>query len=164
MTYHIKNIKEDGLGVPLPEGKISFYSNDKSSNLQFIGENSIKNTAEKEELNLNLGKNFDIFANGKVTSVKKISERKYKKVPSDKCVTIENSYIYDVEYEITNSSIYDADLTLLQPINNAIVIKESTKGKTTNNNQYKWNITIPKGETQTINANLKGSIELKDCR
>lgn len=164
MTYHIKNIKEDGLGIPLPEGKMSFYANDKNSTLQFIGENSIKNTAIKEELSLNLGKNFDIFASGKVINTQKISERKFKKKPTDRCVTIENAYIYDVEYNITNSSQYDTNITLYQPLhNNSTVIKESINGALSKENLYKWNITIPKDKTETLNASLKGILELKDC-
>ena len=43
MVYKFKNLKENGLGMPLPSGKISFYDVDKKGELQFIGEDNIEN-------------------------------------------------------------------------------------------------------------------------
>ncbi len=164
MNYKIKNVKEEGLGIPLPEGKISFYDNDKDGNLQFVGEDTIKNIAEGESISLNLGKNFDVFANGVVKDMKKISERKYKKNPTDRCVTVENMYIYDVAYEVQNSSKYAVNVVLKQPLyNDGTVIKESIKGEKIKDNSYQWNMSINPGEKVSLEVGIQAHLDVKDC-
>ena len=164
MTYTFQNSKEQGLGQPLPEGKVSFYDNDKNGNLQFVGEDQIKNTAINEEITLELGKNFDVFANATIKDVKKLSERKYKKNPTDRCVTVENMYLYDVSYEITNSGKYDINFTLNQPLNNdGIIVQESIKGQATNKDEHQWNLSIKAGEKATLDVGIKAHLDTRDC-
>lgn len=55
-----KNSESKGLGVPLPEGIIRVYQEDKEGTLQFAGEDRIKHTPKDEEIRLRLGKAFDI--------------------------------------------------------------------------------------------------------
>ena len=164
MNYSIKNVKEDGLGMPLPKGKISFYDNDKNGNLQFVGEDNIVNTAEGEVIELQLGKNFDVFANGVVKNVKKISERKYKKNPTDRCVTVENMYVYDVVYDITNSGKYAVDFVLKQPLyNDAEVIRESIKGEKLKEGSYQWNLNVKPEEKISLEVGIQAHLDVKDC-
>jgi hypothetical protein len=54
-----KNAKPD-LGLPLPKGTIRVYGKDNSGHKQFIGEDNIDHTAISEELEIKLGKAFDI--------------------------------------------------------------------------------------------------------
>ncbi len=55
-----KNSEANRLGVPLPEGVIRVYQEDKEGTLQFAGEDRIKHTPKDEEVKLRLGKAFDI--------------------------------------------------------------------------------------------------------
>ncbi len=55
-----KNSEKNGLGVPLPEGIIRVYQEDKEGTLQFAGEDRIKHTPKDEEVRLRLGKAFDV--------------------------------------------------------------------------------------------------------
>ncbi|MCX8065099.1 MAG: DUF4139 domain-containing protein [Candidatus Hydrogenedentes bacterium] len=55
-----KNSEANGLGMPLPEGIIRVYQEDKEGTLQFAGEDRIKHTPKDEEVRLRLGKAFDV--------------------------------------------------------------------------------------------------------
>lgn len=164
MTYKFKNTQNDGLGMPLPEGKISFYDTDIDGELQFVGEDRINNTAKEQEVLLSMGKNFDVFAKGQILDMHKVGERKYKKNPSDRCVTVENMYVYEVEYEVTNSSKYASNFVLKQPLyNEGTVFKEDVKGEMAEGNIYQWKIDIAPNETKKITASVKGHLDVKDC-
>lgn len=56
------NIRDNELGIPLPSGGVRFYQTDSRGELQFIGENQIGHTAEKETVNLFVGESFDVTA------------------------------------------------------------------------------------------------------
>lgn len=70
-----KNNKENGLNMPLPEGKIRIYRRAKDDSLEFMGEDAIKNTPVGEKVEVKSGFAFDLKAEKKVVSQKKISEK-----------------------------------------------------------------------------------------
>lgn len=55
-----KNSQNDGLGIPLPKGKIRVYKRDDDGKEQFIGEDQIDHTPKDEEVRLYLGNAFDL--------------------------------------------------------------------------------------------------------
>ena len=65
------NDKKSGLGIPLPKGVVRVYKNDNSGNAQFVGEDRIDHTPNKEEVRLKLGDAFDVTADKKQTHFKK---------------------------------------------------------------------------------------------
>ena len=62
-----ENRKSDGLGLPLPKGVVRVYKRDSSGNAQFVGENNIDHTPNRESVRLKLGDAFDVTANKKQT-------------------------------------------------------------------------------------------------
>jgi len=57
-----KNSKQDGLGMPLPGGKIRVYKEDtEDKSLEFIGEDKIEHTPKDEKVRIYLGNAFDII-------------------------------------------------------------------------------------------------------
>lgn len=57
----VKNAKENGLGVPLPAGKIRVSKRDDADgSLEFIGEDLIDHTARDETVQVKLGSAFDV--------------------------------------------------------------------------------------------------------
>ncbi len=57
----VKNAKENGLGVPLPAGKIRVSKLDAADgNLEFVGEDTIDHTARDETVRVKLGSAFDV--------------------------------------------------------------------------------------------------------
>lgn len=69
------NNEKPALGIPLPKGTIRVYANDASGNKQFIGEDGINHTAVNDELEIQLGKAFDISLQRKTLKVKKLSKK-----------------------------------------------------------------------------------------
>ena len=63
-----KNSKENGLGIPLPKGRLRFYQRDEDGQLEFIGENDIDHTPKDETVRVYVGNAFDIVGERKRTS------------------------------------------------------------------------------------------------
>lgn len=159
-----ENVADDGLGIPLPKGKVSFYDYDKNGALQFVGEDTVDNKAEGQKIELKLGKFFDIYAEGNVTDIQKINERKYKKSTTDTCVTVEQTNLYEVVYKVTNKAKYEANLILKQPIpSRAKIISESLKGEAGKGNLRIWKFKVAPGEIQEIKVSLQNQYEQRDC-
>ena len=159
-----ENVADDGLGIPLPKGKVSFYDYDKNGALQFVGEDTVDNKAEGQKIELKLGKFFDIYAEGNVTDIQKINERKYKKSTTDTCVTVEQTNLYEVVYKVTNKAKYEANLILKQPIpSRAKIISESLKGEEGKGNLRIWKFKVAPDEIQEIKVSLQNQYEQRDC-
>jgi hypothetical protein len=56
----LRNDEKSGLGLPLPKGKVRFYTRDKDGQLEFTGENLIDHTPRDETLRLYTGNAFDL--------------------------------------------------------------------------------------------------------
>jgi hypothetical protein len=61
----LKNKKENGMGVPLPAGRIRVNERDDDGALEFIGENIIDHTPRNEDVRIKLGNAFDIVGERK---------------------------------------------------------------------------------------------------
>ena len=70
-----KNSKTDGLGIPLPQGKIRVYKEDEDSALEFVGEDLIDHTPVDEKVRVFLGNAFDLVGERVQKSSRKISDR-----------------------------------------------------------------------------------------
>ena len=55
-----RNDAASGLGLPLPKGRLRFYSRDSDGQLEFTGENLIDHTPKDEDLRLYVGQSFDL--------------------------------------------------------------------------------------------------------
>jgi hypothetical protein len=62
-----KNSKENGLGMPLPKGRVRFYRRDVDRQLEFTGENLIDHTPADETIRLYTGNVFDAVGERKRT-------------------------------------------------------------------------------------------------
>ena len=56
----LENRDENGLGMPLPAGRMRFYRMDDDGQLEFTGENTIDHTPKNETIRVYLGNAFDI--------------------------------------------------------------------------------------------------------
>jgi hypothetical protein len=66
------------LGKPLPAGTVRVYARDRKGAAQFVGEDRIPHTAKNEEIALKLGEAFDITAERRQMSFKRIFEEAEK--------------------------------------------------------------------------------------
>jgi hypothetical protein len=66
-----KNDKSNGLGIPLPAGRVRVNQASKTDgSLEFIGEDLIKHTPRNENLRIKLGESFDVVGERKQTDFK----------------------------------------------------------------------------------------------
>ncbi|MEA3306476.1 MAG: DUF4139 domain-containing protein [Elusimicrobiota bacterium] len=78
VNLEFKNSKENGLGIPLPKGKIRVYKEDSDKSMQFIGEDNIDHTPKNEKLNLYLGNAFDIVGERKIMNHTKVTSKVHR--------------------------------------------------------------------------------------
>lgn len=64
------NTETNGLGIPLPKGRMRFYRRDADGQLEFTGENTIDHTARGETIRAYTGSVFDMTGERKQTSFK----------------------------------------------------------------------------------------------
>ena len=55
-----RNSADNGLGIPLPKGRMRFYRKDSDGQLEFTGENEIDHTPKDETVRLYTGNSFDL--------------------------------------------------------------------------------------------------------
>ena len=133
MTFD--NTRENRLGTPLPKGTIRLYKEDAKGNVQFVGEDRIKHTADKEKVRLYVGSAFNLTANLKRIAIRRMTEK-----------------MQLGSYEITLKNGADADAQIqvtLDVPDHSKIIDESQKSERINSNQIRWIVSIPtKGETK----------------
>jgi hypothetical protein len=62
------NSAKNGLGIPLPKGKLRFYRKDSDGNLEFTGESIIDHTPKDETIRVYTGNSFDLTGERKRTN------------------------------------------------------------------------------------------------
>ena len=63
-----KNTEANGLGIPLPRGRVRFYRRDDDGQLEFTGENIIDHTPRDETIRVYVGNAFDLVGERKRTN------------------------------------------------------------------------------------------------
>lgn len=71
------NTKANGLGIPLPKGRLRFYRRDADGQLEFIGENIIGHTPQGETVRVAMGNAFDVVGARKRIAYKIDQEQKF---------------------------------------------------------------------------------------
>jgi hypothetical protein len=125
------NTKENGLGIPLPKGKIRIYKTDGGAN-EFVGEDMIDHTPNKEKIKLKIGNAFDVLAEESQTDHKKISDKVFEdsyeitlKNRKQEDITIEVERNLGLNWEILHSSIKYIKKNAQTIIFQALVNKDS---------------------------------------
>jgi hypothetical protein len=67
-----ENEEENGLGIPLPAGRVRVYKADVDGSLQFVGEDQIDHTPRDESVRLLLGNAFDIIGERRQTDFQQL--------------------------------------------------------------------------------------------
>jgi hypothetical protein len=64
-----------GLGMPLPEGVVRVFQQDKDGSLELAGEDRIRHTPKNETVRVSVGAAFDVTPERKQIDMKQISSR-----------------------------------------------------------------------------------------
>jgi len=91
------NGAEEGLGIPLPKGRVRVYKEDVDGSAQLVGEDSIDHTPRDETVRLYVGDAFDIVAERKQTNFRKLGDRSVEETFE---ITIRNHKEEDVEVRV----------------------------------------------------------------
>ena len=75
VAINFTNDKKDGLGIPLPAGRVRMFKKDTDGAMVLLGEDRIDHTPKDEEVKLTVGYAFDISAEEKQTEYNRISTR-----------------------------------------------------------------------------------------
>jgi hypothetical protein len=125
----IKNDEASHLGLPLPMGVVRVYKADSDGDAIFVGEDHIKHTPKNEELDLMLGRAFDVTARGKQVDYKRIADNVY-----------ENSY----EIEVKNAKQQPVTVTLREFVpGDWTMLTESVKHAKVDASTAEWQLNVP---------------------
>ncbi|MCB1183813.1 DUF4139 domain-containing protein [bacterium] len=78
VRYAFENRRENRLGMPLPAGVVRVYGRSAEGSRQLLGEDRIGHTAKDEEVELLVGRAFDIVAERVRTDSRRVSDRVYR--------------------------------------------------------------------------------------
>ena len=114
VMQEIVNSEQNGLGMPLPKGRVRFYRQDEGGQLEFIGENTIDHTPRGETLRIYTGNAFDLTGERKRTNFKldtgenyadesfEVTVKNHRREPADVLI-VEHMY-RGATWEITSKS------------------------------------------------------------
>ena len=133
-------VKLEGLDIPLPQGVVRTYSKLRDTSI-LLGETHIKHTPKDTDIELRLGKNFDVKV--KQTVLKRDDSQRY--------------YIADINYSVKNSSDETKTVELFVPFNrnkNSIV-KSSQKYKFTKGNLVTFSIKVKANSSKSFKVHFE---------
>ncbi|MBI4363929.1 MAG: DUF4139 domain-containing protein [Candidatus Latescibacteria bacterium] len=75
VRMEFENSTAAGLGMPLPEGIVRVFQQDKDGSLELAGEDRVRHTPKNETVRVSVGSAFDVTPERKQTDVKQVSAR-----------------------------------------------------------------------------------------
>jgi hypothetical protein len=129
------------LGKPLPAGVVRVYARDSKGAAQFVGEDRIAHTAKNEKLKLRLGEAFDITAERKQTSYRKIGDN-----------VVETAYRIDLR----NAKDEAVTVRVQEPLpGDWEMLQESQKHTRESSRVASWNVAVPAGGTAILEYTVR---------
>ena len=74
VTLSLRNTRDNGLGLPVPQGIVRVYKRDKDGAAQFLGENRVRHTPKDETLRFQVGRAFDVVGTRVQTDFKRVDD------------------------------------------------------------------------------------------
>jgi len=102
------NTESNGLGIPLPGGKVEMYSYNTSNGLEYIGADNMGQVPKGRSTTFSSGRAFDVIGNRKVLNY----DRQRK---SEEAV---------IEIKVTNARSEEVEILLIEHINGDWIIKD----------------------------------------
>lgn len=141
-----RNTKGNGLGQPLPAGTVRLYGQDRGGSSQFLGEDRMQHTAEGGEVDLTLGKAFDVTV--KPTQLdRKVLNR------GDGPRLVE----WSMSYEVKNAKDKAVTVDLRQSglSGEWDVIETSRKHERLDSDTLRWMVPVAANGTATVTVKLR---------
>ncbi|MCD6100238.1 MAG: DUF4139 domain-containing protein [Candidatus Marinimicrobia bacterium] len=136
VLYRIANTKENGLGIPLPEGVVRVFKEDIDESMQFVGSDRIEHTSNGDTLEIVVGRAFD------VRGVRTILERRQERGKSE---------TYTVKLEVRNRKKKPIEVEILEIVYPHGYVKNSThKYVRKSSNTVLFPLQMPANKTEVI--------------
>ena len=136
VNISFENNKKNNLGQPLPTGKVRVYQAGNNDALLLLGEDIIKANAVGQNINLSLGRAFDISSKRKQTSFRRIGDRQ-----------VETSY----EIEIMNAKDHSVEVIVNENMQGEWkILQENESGKMIDSTTLQFKLTVPKNSSKII--------------
>jgi len=140
----LKNTKENGMGSPLPAGRIRVNQKDDDGSLEFIGEDVIDHTPRNEDVLIKLGQAFDVVGERKQTNFRIDTDKKWMEEEFE--VTIKNRKKQPVQVVVRENLYRGAGWEILS--SSQKFEKQGTKA-------IEFKPTIGADKTETIKYKIK---------
>lgn len=125
----LRNEEASHLGLPLPSGVMRVYKADGDGDAVFVGEDHIDHTPKNEEIDLTLGRAFDVTARGKQVSYSRIADNVY-----------ENAY----EIEVKNAKKEPVTVTVREFVpGDWKMLEESLQHQKVDAATAEWQLPVP---------------------
>lgn len=121
LLFRFKNVKRDGLGEPLPAGKVIIYQDDLRGR-QLVGESTVTDKAVEEEVELVFGEASNVTVRAEDETIKDGSRY---------AVAVRNANPFPVRYEVEFSNEPD---TILRGVSGKLITKPGKRV---------WAVTLP---------------------
>ena len=110
VEIEISNTEDNNLNIPLPQGKIELFQSTEDNQIEFLGEDNLKQIPKGATAKLTAGRAFDVV--GKRTVLNYDRQRKSEEA--------------SIEIKITNTKDIEVDVKLIEKISGEWVIKDES--------------------------------------
>ncbi|MDP8239063.1 MAG: DUF4139 domain-containing protein [Candidatus Hatepunaea meridiana] len=136
VTLIFMNEKKNGLGIPLPKGKVRVYKEGPDGGLEFIGEDKIDHTPQNEKVKVITGYAFDIVAE------REMIDEERRKGATEK----------EFEIKLRNHKDETVMVKVVEQLRRDWTMVKATEGwKKTSAGVIEWDIKIKPEEEKVIN-------------
>jgi hypothetical protein len=139
------NSKAEGLGMPLPKGKIRVYKVDVDKSMEFVGEDQIEHTPKDEKVRVYVGDAFDIVGERTRTNFQKISDN-----------VMEETY----QIKLRNHKEEKVEVTVVEhlyPYTNWEILESNFKYEKKDASTIEFKIPLEKNQEQIVNYKVRYS-------
>lgn len=133
------NSTANGLGIPLPKGRMRFYRRDTDGQLEFVGENDVDHTPKDETVRVYTGNAFDLTGDRKQTNF--TADNSARTADESFTLTLHNHKTTPTEIRVVEH--------LYRGLNWTIAAKTSTFLKT-DAHTIEFRVTLPPDTDKTI--------------
>ena len=140
VMLNFNNSEENNLGIPLLEGTVRVFEEDREGKLQFIGENSIDHTPKDETISLFIGQAFDIVGERTQMDFNKSA----------------NWYVYEWAVNLRNHKDADIVVTVVERTSGDWEITDENYGHTkVSNNEIEWLVPVKANSENTLTYTIR---------
>lgn len=143
--FELQNKKSEGLGLPLPKGRVRVYKKDDDGSLQLAGEDAIDHTPKDEKVRVKMGEAFDVvgerkrvnFQSGKRWAEESFEIKLRNHKETDVTVTVVEHLYRWTGWKVTGSS-QKFEKKDAQTIEFAVPVKKDGESVVTYTVRYSW--------------------------